>query len=121
MDESPQVPAVRVLTRAQLIRGAKHDLPGAQDEGTMRTAYPGLEAGTFKNTMITMPAGQRSPARYSEIEHIIVVIEGSFVFTVDDVDYEIHELDQIFVPVGVLWSYVNAELGQSSSFSFVGP
>ena len=37
----------------------------------MRTAFQGLVAGTFKTTLVVMPMGQCSPARESDIEHII--------------------------------------------------
>ena len=96
-------------------------LPGAETGGTLRTVYPGLEAGTFRSTLIVMPSGQRSPARDSEIEHIILVLKGAFLFIVDGVEYHVDELDQIFVPVGVRWEYLNASLGQSMFLSMVGP
>lgn len=114
-------PTARVLTKEQLLRGVTHDLPGAVTGGTLRSAYPGLRATTFRNSLVVMPSGQRSPARESDIDHIIVVIEGAFVFTVDGVDYRVGELDQIFVPVGVHWEYQNGTVRQSSFLSFVGP
>jgi quercetin dioxygenase-like cupin family protein len=112
---------VRVLTKRDLLRGMVTTLPGAETGGTLRTVYPGLEAGTFRSTLIVMPSGQRSPARDSEIEHIILVLEGAFLFIVDGVEYHVDELDQIFVPVGVRWEYLNASLGQSMFLSMVGP
>jgi len=112
---------VRVLTRRELLRGMVTTLPGAETGGTLRTVYPGLEAGTFRSTLIVMPSGQRSPPRDSDIEHIILVLEGAFLFIVDSVEYHVEELDQIFVPVGVHWEYLNASLGQSMFLSMVGP
>jgi quercetin dioxygenase-like cupin family protein len=49
------------------------------------------------------------------------VLEGAFLFIVDGVEYHVEELDQIFVPVGVRWEYLNASLGQSMFLSMVGP
>jgi quercetin dioxygenase-like cupin family protein len=112
---------VRVLTKRDLLRGMVTTLPGAETGGTLRTVYPGLEAGTFRSTLIVMPSGQRGPARDSEIEHIILVLEGAFLFIVEGVEYHVEELDQIFVPVGVRWEYLNASLGQSMFLSMVGP
>jgi len=110
-----------LLTKAQLLQRAFNDLPGAEGPGCARTAYPGLEAGTFRSTLIVMPTGQRSPPRTSDIEHVIVVLEGAFSFMVDDVEYRIEQLDQLFVPVGAVWSYQNAALAQSSFLAIVGP
>ena len=112
---------VRVMTKRDLLRGMVTTLPGAETGGTLRTVYPGLEAGTFRSTLVVVPSGQRSPARDSEIEHIILVLEGAFLFIVDGVEYHVEELDQIFVPVGVRWEYLNASLGQSMFLSMVGP
>jgi quercetin dioxygenase-like cupin family protein len=125
-DSKPEADAgtplpVRVLTKRDLLRGMVTTLPGAETGGTLRTVYPGLEARTFRSTLIVVPSGQRSPARDSEIEHIILVLEGAFLFIVDGVDYQVEELDQIFVPVGVRWEYLNASLGQSMFLSMVGP
>jgi quercetin dioxygenase-like cupin family protein len=112
---------VQVLTRSELISRAVNDLPGAERGGFLRTAFPGLAAATFRSTLVVMPLGQRSPPRESEIEHIIVVLEGSFLFRIDGADYEVGELDQILVPVGVDWEYQNTALGQSTYLSIVGP
>jgi quercetin dioxygenase-like cupin family protein len=112
---------VRVLTKRELLRGMVTTLPGAETGGTLRTVYPGLEAGTFRSTLVVVPSGQRSPPRDSAIEHIILVLEGAFLFVVDGVEYHVEELDQIFVPVGVHWEYRNASLGQSMFLSMVGP
>jgi quercetin dioxygenase-like cupin family protein len=112
---------VRVLTKRELLRGMVTTLPGADTGGTLRTVYPGLEAGTFRSTLVVVPSGQRSPARDSAIEHIILVLEGAFLFVVDGVEYHVEELDQIFVPVDVHWEYRNASLGQSMFLSMVGP
>jgi quercetin dioxygenase-like cupin family protein len=118
---SPRPLPVQLLTRGELISRVVNDLPGGDRGGTLRSAYPGLSAGTFRSTLIVMPVGQRSPSRESDIEHIIVVLEGSFLFDIDGVKYQVNELDQIFVPVGVTWEYQNAELGQSAFLSIVGP
>lgn len=112
---------VRVLTKRELLRGMVTTLPGAETGGTLRTVYPGLEAGTFRSTLVVVPSGQRSPPRDSAIEHIILVLEGAFLFVVDGVNYHVEEMDQIFVPVGVHWEYLNASLGQSMFLSMVGP
>jgi quercetin dioxygenase-like cupin family protein len=112
---------VRVLTKRDLLRGMRTTLPGADTGGTLRTVYPGLEAGTFRSTLVVVPSGQRSPARDSEIEHIILVLKGAFIFIVDGVEYDVEEHDQIFVPVGVHFEYQNASLGQSIFLSMVGP
>jgi glyoxylate utilization-related uncharacterized protein len=112
---------VRILTKAELIAEPIHDLPGAERGGFMRVVYRGLAAQSFSSTLIVMPVGQRSPARMSEIEHVIVVLEGAFLFRVDGAHYRIEELGQIFVPVGVQWEYQNAALQQSSFLSIVGP
>lgn len=114
-------PPVRVLTKRDLLRGMVTNLPGAETGGSLRTVYPGLVAGTFRSTLVVMPAGQHSPARQSQIEHIILVLEGAFLFIVDGTEYHVEELDQIFVPVGVRWEYQNASLGQSTFLSIVGP
>jgi quercetin dioxygenase-like cupin family protein len=116
----PPLP-VRVLSKSELISGVVNDLPGGEQGGFLRSAYPGLSATTFRSTLIVMPSGQRSPARKSDIEHIIVVLEGAFLFDIDGVKYQVNRLDQIFVPVGVVWEYQNAELGQSIFLSIVGP
>jgi quercetin dioxygenase-like cupin family protein len=124
-DEPPgalaPVPAVRLLTSAELLRGAFHDLPGAHEPGSVRTAYPGLAATTFRSTLVVMPVGQRSPERTSDIEHVIVGIEGAFVFTIDGVDYRLGELDQLLVPIGVRWEYRNDAPSDSTYLSIVGP
>jgi len=112
---------VRVLTKRELLRGMVTTLPGAETGGTLRTVYPGLEAGTFRSTLVVVPPGQRSPPRDSEIEHIILVLEGAFLFIVDGVEFHVDAMDQIFVPVGVHWEYLNASLGQSMFLSMVGP
>jgi quercetin dioxygenase-like cupin family protein len=121
MDQTSSTLPVRVLTKQALIAEPIHDLPGADRGGTMRVAYKGLVAGTFRSTLIVMPTGQTSPPRDSDIEHIIVVLSGSFEFIVDEQRYLVHEMDQIFVPVGVRWEYRNAALQQSSFLSIVGP
>jgi quercetin dioxygenase-like cupin family protein len=112
---------VQFLSKAELISRVVNDLPGGDRGGTLRSAYPGLSAGTFRSNLIVMPVGQRSPSRESDIEHIIIVLEGSFLFDIDGVKYPVNKLDQIFVPVGVTWEYQNAELGQSMFLSIVGP
>lgn len=111
--------AVRHLPRHELLAGGI-DLQG--DEGVFaRTAYPGLVAGTFRSNLVVMPEGHQSPPRTSDIEHVIVVLEGAFVFTIDGIDYRIEALDQLFVPVGVVWEYVNAAPRESSYLAIVGP
>lgn len=112
---------VQVLTRSELVSRGVNDLPGADRGGFLRTAFPGLVAANFRSTLVVMPLGQRSPPRQSEIEHILVVLEGSFLFRIDDAEYEVGELDQIFVPIGVVWEYQNTALGQSTYLSIVGP
>lgn len=81
----------------------------------------GLSAGTFKTTLVVMPVGQASPPRDSEIEHIIVVLEGAFEFRVGDEAYQLGLLDQLFVPVGVRWEYRNTSPDQSTFLSITGP
>jgi quercetin dioxygenase-like cupin family protein len=115
------VTAVRVMTHAELMTSANAPLPGSDTVGTRRTAYKGLVAGTFKVNLVVMPQGQRSPARESEIEHIIYVVEGSFEFDVEGVAYDVAARDQIFVPVGVHWEYRNTFAGQSTFLSVTGP
>ena len=113
--------AVRVMTHAELMASANPPLPGSDADGTRRTAYEGLVAGTFKVNVVVMPAGQRSPPRESEIEHIMYVLEGSFEFDVEGVVYEVGTMDQIFVPVAVRWEYRNTFAGQSTFLSITGP
>jgi quercetin dioxygenase-like cupin family protein len=112
---------VELLTRTDLLSRPVTDLPAAHLRGHVRTAYPGLAAETFRTTLVVMPAGQQSPPRTSEIDHIIVVLEGAFVFSIDDVRYRVEKLDQLLVPFGVVWEYENAAGGESSFLSVVGP
>ena len=116
-----RIPQVRHLPAAELLRGGFTGLPGAEVPGLVRTAYPGLEATTFRSTLVVMPPAQRSPERLSDIEHVIVGLEGAFVFTVDGVEYRVEELDQLLVPIGVRWSYRNDAPTDSSYLSIVGP
>ena len=109
------------LTRAELLEGVVNGLPGSDQGGFLRSAFPGLVATTFRSTLIVMPMGQRSPPRMSDIEHVIVVLEGAFLFQVDGVKYRVEELDQLFMPVGVQWEYQNAALAQSTFLAIVGP
>lgn len=119
---SPDIPLpVRVLTKAAMLDHPVHDLPGAHEGGSLRVAFQGLEAGSFRSTLVVVPTGQVSPDRHSEIEHIIVVLDGSFTFVVDGDEFRLDEMDQIFVPVDVLWGYRNASLQQSSFLSITGP
>ena len=119
MSEAPL--PVRVLTRQDLLSQPNRGLPGAERDGTVRVAYHGLRAGTFRSTLVVMPADQSSPARDSEIEHIIYVLAGAFEFVVDGQPYLVHEMDQIFVPVGVRWEYRNAAPRESTFLSITGP
>ena len=119
-DERPG-PTVRLLTSEELLRHPFHDLPGADQPGSVRTAYPALKATTFRSTLVVMPVGQRSPERLSDIEHVIVGIEGAFVFTIDGLDYRVGQLDQLLVPIGVRWAYRNDAPSDSSYLSIVGP
>jgi quercetin dioxygenase-like cupin family protein len=111
----------QILTKDELLLEPINDLPGAERGGSIRTAFKGLVAGTFKTNFVVMPVGQCSPPRTSEIEHIIVVLEGAFEFRVDSERHRLEVLDQIFVPVGVTWEYRNATLGQSTFLSITGP
>lgn len=113
--------AVRVLSREDLIHGLKSDLPGADRGGYLRSAYPGIVGTDFRSTMVVVPFGQRSTAREATFEHIIVILEGAFLFTVDAVGYRVEELGQILIPIGVTWGYQNAELRQSSFLSITAP
>jgi quercetin dioxygenase-like cupin family protein len=119
-DMSDGILPTRVLRRHDLLVEPINDLPRAEQGGFLRTAYKGLEAGTFRTTLVVVPLGQCSPPRLSEIEHIIVVLEGALEFRVDDVRYRLEALDQIFVPVGVHWEYRNAVLAVSSFISVTG-
>jgi len=110
-----------VLPNKQLISEPFDDLPGALEDGSLRTAFHGLAAGTFRSTLIVVPTGQTSPRRDSEIEHIILILEGAFTFQIDDDEYRLKTMDQIFVPVGVCWVYKNAAPQQSTFLSIVGP
>jgi quercetin dioxygenase-like cupin family protein len=121
MTGETDAPAVEVLTERQLLLEPINDLPGAERGGSLRTAYAGLRAGAFKTTLVVMPPGQCSPPRPSEIEHIIIVLDGAFEFRVDDQSHCLERLDQIFVPIGVNWEYRNAVLAQSSFLSITGP
>ena len=114
-------PLVRVLSRDDLISGLKSDLPGADRGGYLRSAYPGIVGADFRSTMVVVPMGQRSTEREATFEHIIFVLEGAFIFTVDGVGYRVAHLGQILIPVGVSWGYQNAELGQSSFLSITAP
>ena len=109
------------MTHAELMASANPPLPESDVDGTRRTAYAGLVAGTFKTNLVVMPQGQRSPARVSEIEHIIYVLEGSFEFNVEGARYDVSATDQIFVPVGVRWEYRNSSAGESTFLSITGP
>ncbi len=112
---------VELLTRSGWMSRVVNDLPGAEQGGHLRSAFPGLVATTFRSTLVVMPMGQRSPPRTSEIEHIVIVLEGAFLFRVDGTEYHVDELDQLFVPVGVVWEYQNAVLTQSMFLAIVGP
>lgn len=120
-DGGPAGPEVRLLTAAELLGGAVTDLLGAAEPGCERTAYPGLRASSFRSTLVVMPPGQRSPARTSDIEHVLVVLAGAFDFTIDGLGYHIERLDQLFVPVGVVWEYRNAARTESRYLAIVGP
>jgi quercetin dioxygenase-like cupin family protein len=109
------------MTHAELTEAANPPLPGSNTDGTRRTAYKGLVAGTFKVNLVVMPEGQCSPPRESEIEHIMYIVEGSFEFNVEGAAYEVVARDQIFVPVGVRWEYRNTFGGQSTFLSITGP
>jgi quercetin dioxygenase-like cupin family protein len=109
------------MTHAELMLSANPPLPGSDTDGTLRTAYKGLVARTFKINVVVMPQDQRSPPRESEIEHIIYVLEGSFEFDVEGVVYDVGTMDQIFVPVAVRWEYRNTYSGQSTFLSITGP
>lgn len=117
----PESQPTEVLTKQEMTAQPNNTLPGAEREGSLRTSFKGLTAGTFKTNLVVMPAGQCSPPRASEIEHIIYVLEGSFEFLVDGAPHLLAELDQIRVPVGVLWEYRNAALAQSVFLSITGP
>lgn len=121
LSQSSEKPLVRVLSRDDLIRGLVSDLPGADRGGYLRSAYPGIVGTDFRSTMVVVPLGQRSTARQATFEHIIVVLEGAFLFTVDGVGYGVEQLGQILIPIGVTWGYENAELKQSSFLSITAP
>jgi quercetin dioxygenase-like cupin family protein len=112
---------VQILSKDDLIRGLVSDLPGADRDGYHRSAYPGIVGTDFRSTMVVVPLGQRSTARQATFEHIIVVLEGAFLFTVDGVGYRVEQLGQILIPIGVTWEYENAELRQSSFLSITAP
>jgi quercetin dioxygenase-like cupin family protein len=109
------------MTFAELMAAANPPLPGSDAEGTRRTAYKGLVGSTFKTNLVVMPAGQRSPARESDIEHVIYVLEGAFEFDVEGTRYDVGVMDQILVPVGVRWEYRNSFDGESTFLSITGP
>jgi len=114
------VTPARKMTFAELMAAANPPLPGSDADGTCRTAYKGLFGGTFKTNLVVMPQGQRSPARESEIEHVIYVIEGAFEFDVGGTLHELATMDQIYVPIGVRWEYRNSFDGQSTFLSITG-
>ena len=111
----------RVMPHAELLASMNPPLPGSDVDGTRRTAYRGLAAGTFKTNVVVMPEGQRSPTRASDVEHVIYVLAGSFEFDVDGTCYELSTMDQIFVPVGVRWQYRNTFAGPSTFLSITNP
>lgn len=111
--------AVTLLTRGRLFSDGT--ALGSVEDATSRTAYFGLVAATFRSTLIVMQRGQRSPPRTSDIEHVIVGLEGAFVFTIDGVEYRVEPVDQLFVPIGVVWEYVNAVESPSAYLAIVGP
>jgi len=112
-------PRVTLLTRSRLF--ADGTALGSELDATSRMAYFGLVASTFRSTLIVMQAGQRSPPRTSDIEHVIVGLEGAFIFTIDGAEYRVEPVDQLFVPVGVVWEYVNAADVPSAYLAIVGP
>jgi quercetin dioxygenase-like cupin family protein len=109
------------MTHAELMASVNPPLPSSGVDGTRRTAYKGLVASTFKTNLVVMPEGQRSPARESDIEHVIYVLEGSFEFDVGGTRYELAAMDQILVPIGVRWEYRNTSAGPSTFLSITGP
>ena len=111
----------RILTESEWFSAPHQDLPGAKMPGTIRTAFHGLQATCFRSTLIAMPDSQCSPDRISEIEHVIVVLSGAFEFTVDGDSFRLDVLDQIYVPIGVHWSYRNVAASESRFLSIVGP
>jgi quercetin dioxygenase-like cupin family protein len=114
------VSTTRVMTYAELMASVNPPLPDADVDGTRRTAYKGLVGGTFQTNLVVMPEGQRSPARESDIEHVIYVLEGSFQFDVEGTCYQVATMDQILVPVGVRWEYRNSFDGPSTFLSITG-
>ena len=107
------------MTHAELLATANPPLPGAGTDGTRREAYRGLAGTAFATNLVVMPAGQRSPARESEVEHVIYVLEGSFEFAVEGDRYEVATMGQIFVPPGVRWEYRNSADATSTFLSVV--
>ena len=107
------------MTHAELLASANPPLPGAAAEGTRREAYRGLAGAAFATNLVVMPAGQRSPARESEVEHVIYVLHGSFEFAVDGDRYDVATMGQILVPPGVRWEYRNSADTTSTFLSVV--
>jgi quercetin dioxygenase-like cupin family protein len=112
-------PAALTLSRDDLFATELPRLPGAATTGFDRAAYRGLGTTFFQTNAVVLPVDQRSTARASEVDHVIVVLEGGLVVSVDGTEYSVGPWDQIFVPANVDWHYRNAHPSTTTFLSIV--
>ena len=108
-------------TRAFAVHGAAMPAGRRHGERSAPSIRPGGGTISFPADRCAVRPAQPSPGL--QIEHIIFVLEGAFlfiVFIVDGVEHYVDAMDQISVPVGVRFEYLNASLGQSMFLSMVG-
>ena len=110
---------VTVLRRAELFAAALPALPGAARPGGARAAYRGLATPHFRTNIVVVPGLQRSTPRASEVDHVIMILDGSIEVSVDGRAAALERWDQILVPARVDWEYRNPAEQEATFVSVV--
>jgi mannose-6-phosphate isomerase-like protein (cupin superfamily) len=113
------VNATVVLTREALFAAQLPALPGADRSGQVRSAYRGLATPHFRTNIVVVPGEQVSTPRASEVDHVVMVLEGCITVSVDGTEYDVDTWAQILVPAHVEWSYRNPRPGRAVFVSVV--
>lgn len=110
---------VTVLRATELFATELPALPGAREPGGARAAYRGLATPHFWTNVVVIPGLQRSTPRASEVDHVIMILDGSVEFSVDGRASTLRRWDQILVPAMVDWEYRNPAEQEATFVSVV--
>ena len=98
---------VRLMSAEELM-DTDWSLPGAREEGYIRTVCRGFRGSGASLGVGIMPVGQRSPLHTPHGEHLLLGLSGQLTWRVEEVEYVMNPMDLLFIGANREYEYWNS-------------